>query len=110
MSFKICMVFIKISVLLIAYVPSAMATVFEPNPSGISVTQAFDQIVGPNSAMSLRYLIQGLTIGVALIVTVYAIYDSFKAMTDGQIEKKTWIILVIRALSMLMMLNILISL
>ncbi|MEQ6343946.1 DUF3262 family protein [Vibrio cyclitrophicus] len=107
---KILMALIKMSVLLIAYSPSAIATVFEPNPSGISVTQAFDQIVGPNSAISLRYLIQGVTIGVALIVTVYAIYDSFKAMTDGQIEKKTWIILVIRALSMLMMLNILISL
>lgn len=102
--------FLLVGTFAFGFVPSATATVFEPNPSGISVTQAFDQIVGPNSAMSLRYLIQGLTIGTALIVTAYSIYDSFKAMTDGQIEKKSWVILVIRALSMLMMLNILISL
>lgn len=99
-----------IAVLLIAFVPEAFAVVQEPDPVGTTVQEAFDFVVGSNAVDNIRFIIKGLTLGVAFCIIAYAIHDSFGAFTDGQITKKAWGLLVIRALGMLTILNILISL
>lgn len=92
------------------YVPTAYAVVKEPDPSGTSVTQAFDYIVGGDASNNVRMLVVGLTFAVALAVMAYALKDSFEAMAEGQISKMAWMILLVRVLMMLTILNILLNL
>ena len=99
-----------ISVILFIYTPIASAIVQEPDPGGTTVKNAFDFIVGGSASDNVRYLIVGTTLAIAFVVMVYAIKSSFEAMTEGQISKKAWVILLIRSLAILTMLNTLVTL
>jgi hypothetical protein len=80
----------------------------EPDPS-LSVDDAFDAVVRDGAANDIGTLIYVLTFGITTAITVYAIYDTFRAMVDGQIDKTGFSIYVVRALAMLMMLHILLQ-